>query len=280
MIDFLQGDYKHIVEGVRASTDDAERKRLKAQLPCATISGLFSPTREKPNLVEHSGAICIDIDKQDNPDVDFAWLKRKLCSLKEAAYVSYSASGKGLFVIIPIVYPHLHKEHFNAIKKDFFDELGIVIDKNCNDVTRLRLATYDAEPYINYNATPYAYTRKDETPKHWHYVARYLGDGDVEKQVEWLVSECERNCLDLTDDYDNWYKVGFSLTTLGEVGRGFYHRLSRMSAKYNHRDCDRKFNQLMGRSRKIGIDFLFSYLAMWGIELPDDFNNNKNLNYD
>lgn len=269
MCDFLFSDYRRIVEGVRACSDDAEKKRLKAQLPCATISGVFAPTRSAGNLVEHSGAICIDIDKQDNEEQDFTKLKRDLCSLQEAAFVSYSASGQGLFVIIPIAYPERHKEHFYSLQKDF-EKMNIIIDAQCKDVSRLRLASYDDEPYVNLNAVPYLYTRKPSQPQEWRHVSHYIGDGDLEKQVEWLVTECERMCLNLTDDYQNWFRIGFALSNLGENGRGFYHRLSRMSGKYNRPDCDKKYNALLGKAR-ISLDFFFDYLAKWGIELPEDF---------
>ena len=270
MIDFLLGDYKVIVEGVRSCSDELEKKKLKAQLPCATISGVFSPTRSAINLVEHSGAICIDIDKQDNLDVDFAWLKRELCSLKETAYVSYSVSGNGLFLIIPIAYPLRHKEHFNAIEKDF-KNMGIVIDAQCKDIGRLRLASYDSAPYINPHAVPYTATLKPQ-PQNWRNVKglRSYAYGDDEKKIEYLVGEVERMNLDLTQNYTDWIMLGFALSNLGETGREFYHRLSRYNPKYSPRECDKKYNALEGKAR-IGVDYFFDYLAKWGIELPEDF---------
>lgn len=270
MIDFLQGDYRRIVEAVRTCPDDTERKKLKSQLPCATISGVFAPTRTSVNLLMHSGAICIDIDEQDNPDRDFSKLKSTLCKLKAAAYVSYSASGKGLFLIMPIAYPEQHKEHFYAIERDF-KGVGVVIDSQCKDVSRLRLASFDDNPYINPNAVAYTVTAQAPRAQGRRLVARHCvkHNGDIEKKVEYLVREVERLKLDLTQDYENWYKIGFALTHL-ENGRDLYHRLSCFNPKYTHWECDRKYSYLEGKAR-IGIDFFFDYLAEWGIELPDDF---------
>ena len=266
MIDFLQGDYKYLVEGLRSCEDDGERKRLKNLLPCATISGWFSPTRAAANMVEHSGAICIDIDKQDNPKVDFVWLKKELSEIGQVAYVSYSASGNGLFVIIPIAFPNLHKEQFRAIEKDF-NAWGIVVDSNCTDVSRLRFASYDDEPYINPIAEKYGWVCREHENLRQQRRAIYTGNDDTLLKVERTVTECERLGINLTENYDDWRDIGFALASLGESGRCFYHRLSRMSSKYAPIDCDRKFENLLHNRQRISIGTFFYHAKMWGVNV-------------
>ena len=68
--DFLFNDqYKEQIEYIRSISDEDIQKRLKLQLPVATISGTFAPTCKAENLVAHSNLLCIDIDKKDNMDV-------------------------------------------------------------------------------------------------------------------------------------------------------------------------------------------------------------------
>ena len=68
--DFLFCDqYKEQIEHIRSLQDENIQKRLKLQLPVATISGTFAPTCKAENLVAHSNLLCIDIDKKDNMDV-------------------------------------------------------------------------------------------------------------------------------------------------------------------------------------------------------------------
>ena len=52
--DFLFCDkYKEHIEHIRSITDEELQKSLKKQLPLATISGTFAPTRKAENLVTH-----------------------------------------------------------------------------------------------------------------------------------------------------------------------------------------------------------------------------------
>ena len=77
------GDCREEITKIRATEDKAVRSALKRQLPCATISGMFEPTRSGKNLKEHSGFICLDIDGQDNPNIkDWEQLKWQLAAIQ------------------------------------------------------------------------------------------------------------------------------------------------------------------------------------------------------
>lgn len=68
-----------------------------------------------------------------------------------------------------------------------------------------------------------------------------------------LVAELERRGVDLTAGYDNWMRVGASLSTLGEAGRELFHRVSRLGAGYRQGECDRKFDNLRRTTRRITL---------------------------
>ena len=55
-------EYENTIKLLRHLSDKDERNAWKRQLPQATISGVFLPTRSTLNLSQHSGLICIDID--------------------------------------------------------------------------------------------------------------------------------------------------------------------------------------------------------------------------
>lgn len=60
---------------------------------------------------------CIDIDGKDNPSIsNIEDLKIKLGELPYIMYCGLSASGNGLFCIIPYADPTNHKNVFEAIK--------------------------------------------------------------------------------------------------------------------------------------------------------------------
>lgn len=101
-------------------TDDKEvRNILKARLPAITPSGLFS-VRKKEGLIAHSGLICLDIDAKENPVIeDWNALKQNLPVPDHILYAGLSASGRGLFCLVPIADGKQHLQHFLALERDF-----------------------------------------------------------------------------------------------------------------------------------------------------------------
>ena len=180
--DFLFNDqYKEQIEHIRSISDEGIQKCLKLQLPVATISGTFAPTCKAENLVAHSTLLCIDIDKKDNMDVDwFDDLKHEWHNIPQILYAGRSIRGKGWFAIFRIAYPDKHEAQFEALKHDFANS-GLIIDKACKNVNRMRFISYDPEPYVNEDATLYTKVWVEPKPA-YHSSSAYSGD-DME-QVE------------------------------------------------------------------------------------------------
>lgn len=167
--DFLTSTkHRGKVERIRATDDKAERDKLKATLPAITPSGVFS-YRSADALVKHSGLICLDIDYKGNEAVlNFFELKEQLVKMPNVAFCIKSVSGAGYAVGIPIAYPDRHCQHFDALKRIFWEKIGLVVDKACRDVSRLRGYSYDPDVYLNDNAKPFALydEPKKVVPKH------------------------------------------------------------------------------------------------------------------
>lgn len=257
---FLLSDkYKTEIEHLRTITDKQQRNELKKLLPCITPSGIFEPTRATENLTEHNGLICIDIDAQDNRHIEnFVNLKEQISKLNEVLYCSLSASGNGYFVIIPILNPKQHREHFKAIQEDF-SKWGVVIDANCKDVTRLRGYSYDPQPYINENAKVY---RRVVLP-----TVKYTTQSsfDAPDNISKIVDIAVRNGINMCEYYSDWVAVGCSLASeLGESGRMYFHALSRQSTKYKQAECDKKYNECL-KANRIGIGTFFHIAKDYGV---------------
>mgnify|MGYP001014491787 FL=1 len=116
--DFLFCDkYKEQIEHIRSIPDEEQQKSLKKQLPLATISGTFAPTRKAENLVAHSNLLCVDIDKKYNMGVTwFDNLKHEWHNIPQILYAAHSVRGEGWFAIFHIAYPDKHKEQFEALQ--------------------------------------------------------------------------------------------------------------------------------------------------------------------
>lgn len=259
-------EYKDDILRLRAVFDKEKRNALKRSLPQATISGVFSPTRAKNNLSQHSGLICVDIDAKDNPDIlDWETLKQDLSVLPQIAYCALSVSGKGLFLVIPLRYPEKHLQQFRQLQIDF-RKMGIMIDSACSDITRLRCLSYDEHPIINENATLYegVYVEK---PKHKSFPTCFIYEGEnTSAEVAVCCRKIQQCGIDITASYDDWLKVGCALATLGESGRSLFHICSRQNAKYNAAKTDKMFNDLLRRNyQQVNIGTFFWMCKQHGI---------------
>ena len=251
----LSGQYKEVAEQIRCGVTADERhdikKQLYNQIPAVTVSGRFSQHNSE-HLIEASGLICIDIDWKDNVDI-MPQVPSILQKLKYVAYCGKSISGDGYFAIIPIENPKHFKQHFYALEEEM-KSYGIVIDKSCKDITRLRYASYDADGYYNPNATTYYWeldkeakaannSKEKVTKKRLSPTSSSMTDAEmVGKQLEFLKSSNST----IPDDYDTWFKVGMALNSgLGEEGRTYFHEFSKLSDKYNEDECNTQYDNII-----------------------------------
>ena len=262
--DFLFcNQYKEHIEYIRSLIDEKLQKRLKLELPQATISGTFAPTCKAENLVTHSNLLCIDIDKKDNMDVDwFDDLKYEWCNIPQILYAGHSIRGKGWFAIFRIAYPDKHKDQFEALKRDFANS-GLIIDEACKNVNRLRTISYNPEPYVNEDATLYTKVWVEPKP---NVRDTYIFDcNDDIKHAEQCCQEIARRGIDITAGYNNWFRVGAALASLGEPGRSLYHLVSLQNEKYRASETDKKFDNLRRNVKDITIGTFFRICSEHGI---------------
>lgn len=260
MRDFLQMglDRKEQIDRLRQVDDKAVRDNMKKQLPCASISGTFSK-RNGGNLIQHSGYIAIDID-----DVaDCSGLIAKLAEMDIVAYVGRSVGGHGIYAIVRIAYPHKHGQQWEALSR-YFATLGITVDPATKDVTRLRFCSYDTEARLRDNAVPYTGVYEPPRPNPLS-ASRYEGADETEAKVADCCRQIAACHIDLTNDYADWLKLGFSLSELGESGREYFHVVSSQCGKYKQRQCDRKYNDCLRTRRTCGIGYFFNRCKEYGI---------------
>jgi hypothetical protein len=244
-------------------------KLTKQQLPGATLSGLFS-RRKGDCLIQHTGFVAIDIDLGDNTSIgNFGSILRTLRHRAEVAMYMRSCSGTGYFALIPLAYPEHHKEQFRALQKEYA-AMGIVLDNACSDITRIRFASYDEHPYVNEQAIPYMGVdlgSQTLAPRAAVYGGHVDSMDSKVQAVETLVSKLEMHHIDITDSYNDWYRIGFALANLpNPIGRQMFHRVSAICKKYNPQECDKKFDTLQ-RPEKIGLGTFFHICEDYGITL-------------
>lgn len=260
MRDFLQIglDHKEYIDRLRLTDDKDVRDNMKKNLPCASISGTFSK-RNGGELIHHSGYLALDID--DVPDC--SELIARLANMDIVAYVGRSVGGRGVFAIVPIAYPHKHRQQWEALSR-YFATLGITVDPATKDVTRLRFCSYDTEARLRDNAVPYTGVYEPTRPNPLK-ASRHYGEDATEAKVADCCRQIATCHIDLTNDYADWLKLGFSLSELGESGRTYFHVVSSQCGKYKQGQCDRKYNDCLRTRRTCGIGYFFNRCKEYGI---------------
>lgn len=248
-------------------------RRMKQQLPGATLSGVFS-RRKTECLVRHTGYIAIDIDLGDNQGLsDFSQIEYVLRHRPEVACYLRSCSGTGYFALVRLAYPDRHKEQFAALREEYA-AMGIQLDKACSDITRIRFATYDEHPHTNERSIAYRGLDLGQqvlAPR--AAVCGYRGDTSLSgtaERVNRLVCLLEQHHIDITAAYADWLRCGFALAELGDnPGRGFFHRVSALNPGYKPAQADKQFTaclRYLGKSsRTAHIATFFGMCKDYGI---------------
>lgn len=275
LFDFLDNPkYKEYVATIRSLNDPKEIKSIKSDLPCVTVSGEFS-IRKARGLIRHSGYICLDIDGKDNPQItDVERQRDEIAKIPNVAYCSLSVSGKGLFCLVPvpnlIPHPELHKEYFKALQF-CFKELGIIVDKNCSDITRLRVISYDPNRYRNEEgAVPFDGILKTQSINKPRAAKNFInslgmkkitqGAGPTEQKVKQVINKIEAKGIDITENYQDWIQIGFAFVSeFGEEGRELFHVVSQFHPEYNPESADNKYTSLLNSSSTGGAVTIASF---------------------
>jgi len=137
------GRFAKNITAVREATEGGDLDRaseLKRNLPAVMFSGKFAK-RSSKDIIEHSGLICMDVDKIESPSskVDEMRFDPHIV----AAFVSPSANGlKAIFAIPKNV--ERHTEAFMSAKS-YLSTYGLTADESGKDVSRLCFLSHDKE---------------------------------------------------------------------------------------------------------------------------------------
>jgi hypothetical protein len=262
-MDAIKGNtYAAKVAAIRKCQTKKEANKKKESLDYFTFSGTFAPTRLTENFVEHSGLLVIDVDEIEN-------VNETKIQLYNDPYVLVgfvSPRNNGLKLIIQIENPKEHKSSFLDFGVYMKETYGILIDQSGKDVTRPCYASHDPDLYYNPNAKIYRIIgyKPAETKK------VHVDDYDkTYKHIEAVVERIEASSTDITSDYSTqWLLIAFCLAgTLGEAGRELFHRISRISEKYDEKYTEDKFTNALKTTRFNAPGKFFSIAKEYGIDI-------------
>jgi len=229
----------------------------KLSLRGVTPSGVFS-YRSSKNLTQHSGYIGIDVDKKDQVRTDFQNVREELKNDSYIYSLHDSVSGNGGIVVYIKIVPDKHFESFIALERYFLENYKIIIDKSCKNVDRYRFVSFDPELYLNKKAKTWkTYLQKKQVEPKATYI---FCDNDLEH----VFQQISDKGIDLTNSYDDWYKIGGALQHHygGQKGKDLFHLVSQNSPKYEQTAVDKLYDVIEKRaSEKIATIGTFLWLC-------------------
>ena len=275
---------KDIICELRSITAETYKEKHKKQqdfklenIPVATISCLCGYSKKQ--IIKRNDLIVLDIDPGDNQtmfdDEQLNDIKHKLFALPFVYAVALSASGKGLFVVIPIsnTNQEMFEGYFRALEQDFKEQYNVSIDQNCKNVNRLRYFSYDDNMLIKHDQDIEYYEKvileqqpeKQEVNKDLQQkIENSFNNSDDLIYDDKFVYQTVKTLIDRgfsADDYRTWMIQGMMLGTLGEMGKLLFNELSINSGNYTgYDDVCRQFNicsDKTNKTRKEAVTYYF-----------------------
>lgn len=254
--------YAAKVAAIRKCTSKDVARPLKGSLDYYTFSGTFAPTRLAENLVEHSGLLTIDLDDVEN-------LTETKLQVYQDPFVLVgfvSPSGTGLKLLIQLEDNKNHLSSFLDFGVYMLNTYGLAIDQSGKDVNRPCFVSHDPDLYYNPDAKPYRII--GHKPATTQKVA--VDDYDkTRKHITAVVERIEASNTNITgDNYSDYLLIAFSLAgTLGENGRDLFHRVCRISTKYDETNANDKFTNAIKTTRFNAPGKFFSIAKSYGIDI-------------
>lgn len=265
----MQAKYADSVKQIRAEENGDRQKQMKSELlPCIAFNVRFNGNRCKDNICEYTNLLYIDIDYKDNKPHIMESLPQTLSKIDNILFFQRSARGKGYMAVMPT--DNIKDEQdflavWKAAESDF-KKLGIVIDSNTKDASRVTFISYDEKCYINEYAIPYtnrcdakemksarqedkqrtamssqtgsAIIRKDKNSTTVETAANLntSSTANNEQTVKAYIDFVNQNKVDFCKDYKDYFDVG--IACLKEFGldktKEYFPQLCQYSPKYDY----------------------------------------------
>ncbi|MBR5237401.1 MAG: PriCT-2 domain-containing protein [Paludibacteraceae bacterium] len=275
----IKGDvYKEKTDKVREIAVKKDRQGFKADnLPVVSFSRFTDTRDDGSRFYSHTGIMSFDFD--DVKVERIPELVDKL--LKDGNFKTLacwtSCSGNGVRWIVPFdVYEYVkdggdvedvHERCYESICDNLEYKYGSYGKIDCGTTKKmgsLCFLSHDPNIYIApclLGLEDDEYWRRERV-KFEPFLVDDIKRGEVEYksvdtskgviarqicQAEANVKKIEERGLDITYEYETWYKLAFSFARpFEEKGRKLFHRLSALcEEKYNERECDRKYSSIL-----------------------------------
>ncbi|MEM8488469.1 MAG: DUF3987 domain-containing protein [Bacteroidota bacterium] len=147
---FIDGAYDEtVMKGRSVAKGSDEYIRLKKQTPSVLLTGLCAG-RKKEDVKSFNGLVGFDVDESGDPEGDMNILVQN----PHVVLVARSFGGRDLFCLVAVSESPRTEEQYKIAHKVAGQMLGVRFGSSQNNINRIRYATSDQDPYVNYNAIP------------------------------------------------------------------------------------------------------------------------------
>lgn len=237
--------YKENIQQIRninRDTNEGEYKRIKLQMPMHTVS--CSCGNSAKEIDNYTNIICLDIDEKDNPQTSIEDLRQKVNSLPYTLFSSISVGGKGLYCLVAVDGDKdTFINHFKALQ-DEFSQMGIVIDKACKNLNRLRVISTDTAAYYNEKAEIYTKIKINYPKVTYKETQTYKANHTKDKATfEMALKDIEERGLIITKNHQETLDLSNCLASVwGEEGREYLHTIRKQRKGYDEYKLNECFN--------------------------------------
>lgn len=261
--------YSKEIKKLRSIEDKKQRNAYKSSsIKTITYAGLFFE-RKNEQLSVPSSIIILDID--NIPESEKKHIKIELSEDAYTLAVWNSPSGSGLKLMVKMnfgfnadVYKakylcvlHYYSKTYNipiGDSKNSSESWGL--DLACSDVARQCIFSSDSEIHINEESDVFE---------------NFDNFSDIEQKVISIIKEINEIQIDITVNYDDWFKIGCAFNyEFGEAGRKYFHSVGCFYPNYTQKETDKKYNEIINSGRKdnpITVNTFFAIAKSFGLKI-------------
>lgn len=255
----------------------AESKAVKSTLPVVTFSGKFNGAHRAEHLSQYTNLMVIDIDNLDFNELDD--IKNKVFLDEHVLATWISPSNAGLKILFVTSSTHeTHKTYFGEICDYLSARYGIDVDKSGSDICRLCFTSYDPKILIKDDCKPFfvnveelvakiipdkpnkgntVSAKPNTTDTRIEKILFYATEGKNLKSdrnmVDKIIKYLKSRKLSITNNYQDWYKVGLAIanTFTYDLGQKYYLYLCQLDGAAHDEYKSISMLQYCYRNRKI-----------------------------
>lgn len=257
--------FKKTVKKIRDEKDIEKQKNMKKYLPYRLVHGY--PIDENDPYVSNytlqdNGRLLLDFDHQDAEEIRDRFAQIGYDRLG-VLHIERSVRGNGCHVDVRRMEGLTREQNITYYE----NLLQLHIDHSCKETSRkcflvpMEDVLYTTDEYYETTSYPmenqvpegmdidlpfYITPTIDSVPSNYH---RTYFDDNM-KEMELLIDRIYKSGIDITNTYDSWYRIGFSISTeCGMAGASLFHKVSSLYPGYSYHECDRKYRELDRNNR-------------------------------